>query len=93
MMITSYNLFSTIGPIPRDILSKWARSNVYFTLDGENIKSYIGELPEGFDLNELQHQPLLEELFDQERPAKMSDKDSEQIKHILRWTLSKRTSK
>lgn len=80
-------LFSTIGPIPRDILSKWARSDVYFNLDGENIKSYIGELPEGFDLNEIQNQPLLEELFDQERPAEMSDEDLKQIKHILRWTL------
>jgi non-specific serine/threonine protein kinase len=80
-------LFSTIGPIPRDILSKWSRSHIYFNLDGENIKSYIGELPEGFDLNELQHQPLLEELFDQEKPAEMSDEDSKQIKHILRWVL------
>ncbi|KAL8858037.1 MAG: hypothetical protein Q9178_005498 [Gyalolechia marmorata] len=80
-------LFGTIGPIPRDIRSKWARSDFYFNVDGENIKRYIGELPEGFYLNEIQHQPLLEELFDQERPAEMSDEDSEQIKHILRWTL------
>lgn len=80
-------LFGTIGPIPREILSKWARSDIYFNLDGENIKRYIGELPEGFDLNKLQHQPLLEKLFDQERPAEMSDEDLKQIKHILRWTL------
>ena len=80
-------LFSTIGPLPRDILSKWARSNIYFNLDGENVKTYIGELPEGFDLSQLQHQPLLEVLFDQERPAEMSDEDLKRIKHILRWTL------
>ncbi|KAF4628649.1 hypothetical protein G7Y89_g9503 [Cudoniella acicularis] len=80
-------LYSTIGPIPRDILSKWVRSDVYFNLDRENIKSYIEELPEGFDLNELHHHPLLEELFDQERPAEMSDEDSKQIKHMLRWIL------
>lgn len=80
-------LFNTIGPIPRDILSKWARSDIYFNVDGENIKSYIGKLPEGFDLNKLPKQPLLEELLDQERPAEMSDEDLRQIKRILRWIL------
>lgn len=80
-------LFDTFGSIPRDILSKWARSDIYFNSNGENIKSYIGELPEGFDINKLQQQPLLEELFDQERPAEMSDEESKQIMHILRWTL------
>jgi serine/threonine protein kinase len=80
-------LFDVLGSIPRDILSKWARSDVYFNVDGENIKSYIGELPEGFDLNELQPQPPLEEFFDREKPAEMSDKESKQIKHILRWIL------
>jgi serine/threonine protein kinase len=80
-------LFDVLGPIPRDILSKWARADVYFNADGENIKSYIGELPEGFDLNELQPQPPLEEFFDREKPAEMSDEESKQIKHILRWIL------
>jgi non-specific serine/threonine protein kinase len=79
--------FDIIGPIPRSILSKWTRSDVYFNVDGENIKSYIGELPEGFDLNELQHLPPLEEFFDQEKPVGMSDEESRQIKHILRWIL------
>ncbi|RDL34661.1 Uncharacterized protein BP5553_07789 [Venustampulla echinocandica] len=80
-------LSSTIGPIPRDVLSKWARSDVYFSPNGENIKSYIGELPEGFDPSDLEHQPPLEELFDQERPAEISNEDSKQIMHILRWIL------
>ncbi len=62
-------------------------------LDGENIKSYIGDLPQGFDLNELQHQPPLEELFDQEKPAEISDEDSKRIKHILRWILQYDASK
>jgi serine/threonine protein kinase len=79
--------FDVLGPIPRDILSKWTRSDVYFNAGGENIKSYIGELPEGFDLNELQHLPPLEEFFDQEKPAEMSDEEAKQIKHILRWIL------
>jgi serine/threonine protein kinase len=38
-------IYSTIGgPMPRDILSKWARSDLYFNPDGENIKNYAGEL-------------------------------------------------
>jgi len=80
-------LFNLLGPLPRGILSKWARSDVYFNLDGENIKSYIGELPEGFDLNDLQPLPPLEVLFDQEKPVDMRDEDSKQIKHVLRWIL------
>ena len=86
-------LLSTIRPIPRDFLSKWVRSDIYFNLDGENIKNYIGELPEGFDLSELQTQPLLEQLFDQERPAELSDEDSKHIKYLRRWILQYDASK
>jgi len=64
-------LFNLLGPLPREILSEWARSDVYFNLNGESIKSYIGELPEGFDLNDLQHLPPLEVFFDQEKPVDM----------------------
>jgi serine/threonine protein kinase len=82
-------LFDVLGPIPRDTLSKWARSDVYFNADGENIKSYIGELPEGYDLNEIKEHnlPPLEEFFDREKPAEMSNEESKQIRHILRWIL------
>ncbi|PQE27934.1 serine kinase protein [Rutstroemia sp. NJR-2017a BBW] len=80
-------LHSTLGPIPRDILSKWTNSDVYFNSTGENIKSYIGELPNGFDVNELEHQPTLEELFDQVKPAEIDEEESKQIMYILRWIL------
>ncbi|TAQ86705.1 hypothetical protein B7494_g4981 [Chlorociboria aeruginascens] len=73
-------LFNLLGPLPRDILSKWARSDVYFDLHGENIKSYIGELPEGFYVKNLHPLPRLEELFDQEKSVEMRDED---LNHML----------
>jgi serine/threonine protein kinase len=32
------NLFSVIGPVPLDLLSKWPRSDLYFNAEGEKSK-------------------------------------------------------
>ncbi|KAG9233967.1 kinase-like domain-containing protein [Amylocarpus encephaloides] len=64
-----------------------------FSLLDTSPQSYIGELPEGFDLNDLQPLLPLEVLFDQEKPVDMRDEDSKQIKHILRWILQQDDTK
>ncbi|APA12741.1 hypothetical protein sscle_10g075110 [Sclerotinia sclerotiorum 1980 UF-70] len=86
-------LFSTLGPIPMDILSKWSRANIYFNSHGENIKNYIGNLLEGFDMSLLEDQPTLEELFEQYKPVGMEREESREVMRILRWILQYDASK
>lgn len=80
-------LFEIIGSVPQNMLSKWTRAKFYFNSEGKNIKNYIGELPKGFDPKDQILLPPLEEFFDRNKPAEMSDKVSDQIKHLLRWIL------
>lgn len=85
-------MFDVIGPLPRDILSKWKRSKVYFNAEGEKIKNYIGELSEDH-LSKMHPDPPLEEYFDQLKPDEMSDEDAQHVKRILRWILQYDVSK
>lgn len=72
---------------------KWPASCAYFNDQGENIKNYIGELPEDFDISELGGNINLEEHFDQNKPAEMSDEEAIEVKRILRWILQYDPSK
>jgi serine/threonine protein kinase len=60
------NLFSILGPVPLDLLSKWPRSDRYFNAEGESIRDHVGELPAGSNLSKLKSLPNLEALFDQD---------------------------
>lgn len=86
-------LHDIIGPLPRDILAKWPRSDIYFNSDGENIRNFVGKIPEGSDPMEAPCTPRLEEFFDQEKPPDVSEEDANDIKRILRWILQYDASK
>ncbi|PQE19605.1 dis1-suppressing kinase dsk1 protein [Rutstroemia sp. NJR-2017a WRK4] len=87
------NSFGMIGPIPLDLLSKWPRSDRYFNAKGENIRDHVRELPDGSNISGLQSLPNLEGVFDQWKPAELSDEDARQAKRILRWIFQYDVSK
>ena len=76
-----------LGPVPPDILAVWPRSHIYFDEMGNNIKLYIGNLRAGFDVSTLEPFTPLEEFFDKEKPAEMSEEETVDVKRILRWIL------
>lgn len=78
--------FDILGKLPKSLLSNWPRSYLYFDSSGNQIKNYIGDLPEDFD-PQLIPSHSLEEFFDDERPPDMSAEDSKTCKRILRWIL------
>ncbi|PQE27699.1 CMGC SRPK kinase protein [Rutstroemia sp. NJR-2017a BBW] len=82
-----------LGPVPLDLLSKWPRSDRYFNAEGENIRDHVSELPNGSNISELQSLSNLEALFDQDKPAELSDEDARQAKRILRWIFQYDVSK
>ncbi len=78
-------LFDIIGPLPGSILSRWSRAYIYFDDKGQNIKSHIEKLPEGYDAEEfpLQH-PSLEDYFDRHRGADLEPNEADMVKALLR---------
>lgn len=79
--------YDILGPLPSRIHSQYPRARVYCNGQGEKVKHYIGDLPEGFDPNEIQPMPSLEQFFDQERPAELSVEEAGVIKGLLRQIL------
>lgn len=81
-------LSDILGPIPSFLLSQWPRANLYFNAEGEKIKNYIGNLPDGLDPKTFQPESIsLEELFDREKPDDVKPKEATEIKALLRWIL------
>lgn len=85
--------YDILRPLSRRILSQYLRARVYFNEKGEQVKHYIGDLPEGYDPNEIQPMPSLKQFFDQKRPAKLSVKEAGVIKGLLRQILDNDSSK
>lgn len=82
-------LSDILGPIPGFLRSQWPRADVYFNAEGEKIKNYIGDLPEGhLDPEELQPEGVvLEERFEREKPAEIRPEEAKEITALLRWIL------
>ncbi|KAL3462353.1 kinase-like domain-containing protein [Aspergillus heterothallicus] len=76
-----------LGPIPHPLWSKYPRAHIYYNEQGEKIRNYIGELPEGFDPATIEPMLPLERAFDEEKPGDMSADDADNVKRVLRWIL------
>ncbi|KAI9755268.1 MAG: hypothetical protein M1815_005130 [Lichina confinis] len=81
-------LSEILGPLPSFLLSRWARSNIYFNANGENIKNYIGVLPEGYSENDDRFTFLnLEDSFGEGKPAHIRPEEQKEIIALLRYIL------
>ena len=85
--------YDILGPLPSRLLSQYPRARLYCNEKGEKVKHYIGDLPEGYDPNEIQPMPPLEQLFDRERPDELSAEEAGVIKGLLRQILDYDSSK
>lgn len=79
-------LSDILGPLPDYLYSRWTQSSRYFDADRVQFNSYMGEVPEGMDLLSAKAEPL-EQFFDSEKPAEMTDDEAKAVKSLLRQIL------
>lgn len=79
----------TLGTLSEPLMSKWARSHIYFNEAGEKIKSYIGELPDGYENADTEGTfPTIEEMFDEAKRDTLGPEEAGTIKSLLRQILT-----
>ncbi|KAL2835280.1 kinase-like domain-containing protein [Aspergillus cavernicola] len=76
-----------LGPVPPSLRAKYPRAHIYYNEKGEQVKNYIGELPDGFDPGTIEASPTVEHAFDTAKPADMGVEEAHVIKGLLRWIL------
>ncbi|KAL5338626.1 kinase-like domain-containing protein [Aspergillus crustosus] len=76
-----------LGPLPETLRNAYPRAQIYYNKEGEIIRNYIGELPEGFDPTTIKPAPSLEQAFDDERLDNMTGEEADVIKELIRWIL------
>ena len=73
-----------LGPMPSQLLSRWLQSHIYCDSEGKKTCNYVGELPEGFDPNQIPDTPPLKAYFDELKPVRMDNQEVLMIKSLLR---------
>jgi non-specific serine/threonine protein kinase len=90
-------LLEIIDPLPEDMLAKWPRYSLYFSLDGERLnarpsdydKSQVGRAIRSKPSNSGPPAPFpsLEDKFHEYKPSDMNDAESKEIISLLRDIL------
>ena len=79
-------LSDTLGPLPENLYALWPRSSKYYTSERVQFNTLLYEDPEETDLlsNKMKS---LEDFFDENKPADLSDEESTMVKTLLRRIL------
>jgi serine/threonine protein kinase len=76
----------TLGPLPENLYGLWTRSPKYYTPERVQFNTLLHDHSEETDLLLHKMKPL-EELFDDNKPADLSDEQSKMVKALLRRIL------
>ena len=79
-------LSDTLGPLPENLYVLWTRSSKYYTPERVQFNTLLYDDPKETDLL-LNKMKSLEELFDENKPVDLSDRQSKMVKALLRRIL------